>query len=52
MAFDLTAHLKTQERARAAGMIRQACREISACACPQKRWEAMRLLRGMQRSIA
>ena len=46
--FDLTAHLTTQERARRAGIIKQAAREIQACACPEKRWRAMGLLRQLQ----
>jgi hypothetical protein len=49
MAFDLTAHLANQERHKRAGMIRQACREISACPCPVKRARAVVELRKLQR---
>jgi len=46
--FDLTRSLTAQTRAKHAGMVRQAAREINACTDPVKRWEAMRLLRVMQ----
>lgn len=49
--FDLTQHIQIQERARSAGMIRQACRIISACPDPGKRARAMGLLREMQRKL-
>ena len=48
MAFDLTAHLTTQARALKAGLIKQACREINACACPVKRAQAVQMLRRLQ----
>lgn len=49
--FDLTQHLINQERARSAGIIKQACREISACPDPGKRARAMGLLRQLQTTI-
>jgi hypothetical protein len=49
MTFNLTTHLTNQERARRAGIIKQATREIAACPCPEKRWQAMALLKQMQR---
>jgi hypothetical protein len=49
MAFNLTAHLARQELALRTGMIKQAAREIAACPCPEKRWQAMALLKQMQR---
>ena len=49
MAFDLIAHLTTQARALKAGLIKQACREINACPDPAKRWQALALLKQMQR---
>ena len=50
MAFNLTAHLARQQLALRTGMIKQAAREISACPCPEKRWQAMQLLKQMQRA--
>ena len=50
--FDLTQSLARQARAKHAGMVRQAAREINACTDPVKRWEAMRLLRAMQGRIS
>ena len=50
--FDLTQSLARQARAKHAGMVRQAAREINACTDPVKRWEAMRLLRAMQANSA
>jgi hypothetical protein len=47
--FDLTAHLTNQERARRAGIIKQAAREIAACPCPDRRWQALKLLKSIQR---
>ena len=48
MTFNLTRSIARQSRAKHAGMVRQAAREINACTDPVKRWEAMRLLRVMQ----
>jgi hypothetical protein len=50
MAFNLTAHLARQQLALRTGMIKQAAREISACPCPEKRWQAIQLLKQMQRA--
>lgn len=49
--YDLTAEIKRRERATYAAAIKQACKEIAACPCPQKQWEAMRVLRVLQDRI-
>jgi len=49
ITFNLTAHIARQQIALRTGMIKQAAREISACPCPEKRWQAMALLRQLQR---
>ena len=49
--FDLTQHLTTQARALKAGLIKQACREINACRCPEKRRKALVQLRLLQTRI-
>lgn len=48
--FDLTAHIINQERARRAGIIKIAAREINACPDPGKRWRAVQALKTLQRS--
>lgn len=48
MAFDLTDHIINQERARRAGIIKIAAREINTCPDPGKRWKAVQELRKMQ----
>ena len=49
--MDLTKHIKARERAEYAAAIRVACKEISACKCPDRRWLAMRVLRVLQDRI-
>jgi hypothetical protein len=49
MAFNLTAHIARQTIALRTGMIKQAAREIAACPCPGKRWQALNQLRLLQR---
>lgn len=46
--IDLTTHIRTRQRNEYAAAIRKACREIAACPCLQKQWEALRVLRVLQ----
>lgn len=46
--YDLTTELKRRERNTYAGAVKQACKEIAACKCPQRQWEALRVLRVLQ----
>jgi hypothetical protein len=46
--YDLTKEIHRRERATYAAAVKQACKEIAACECPQKRWEALRVLRVLQ----
>ena len=46
--YDLETQIKRRERNQYAAAIKQACKEIAACECPQKRWEALRVLRVLQ----
>jgi hypothetical protein len=48
MTYDLTTEIHRRERATYAAAVKQACKEIAACECPQKRWEALRVLRVLQ----
>ena len=49
--YNITTELKRRERATYAAAIKQACKEIAACPDPQKRWEALRVLRVLQDRI-
>lgn len=51
MTYNLTTELKRRERATYAAAIKQACKEISACKCPDRRWLALRVLRVLQDRI-
>lgn len=46
--IDLTAHIRTRQRNEYATAIKKAAREIAACPCPQRQWEALRVLRVLQ----
>ena len=46
--IDLTAHIHARQRSAYAAAIKKACREIAACPCPQRQWEALRVLRVLQ----
>ena len=46
--FDLTGHLKSQERRVAALAIRTAVKEIAKCTDDDRKWRALRLLRPLQ----
>jgi hypothetical protein len=46
--YDLTTEIHRRERATYAAAVKQACKEIAACECPQRRWEALRVLRVLQ----
>ena len=49
--YDLETQIKRRERNQYAAAVKQACREIAACPDPQKRWEALRVLRVLQDRI-
>jgi hypothetical protein len=46
--FDLTGHLKAQERRVASLAIRIAVKEIARCGNTDKKWQAMQMLRPLQ----
>ena len=51
MTYDLTSALETKRRNEYAAAVKQACKEISACPDPDKRWLALRVLRVLQDRI-
>lgn len=51
MAYDLETQIKRRERNQYAAAIKQACKEIAACECPDRRWLALRVLRVLQDRI-
>lgn len=46
--YNLTAEIHRRHRNQYAATVKQACKEISECPCPQKQWEALRVLRVLQ----
>jgi hypothetical protein len=48
MTYDLTTQIKRRERNQYAAAVKQACKEIAACKCPDRRWLALRVLRVLQ----